>query len=368
MMHKIPIFKLHYDESDRVRLQDGMKEILEDGYLTNHRFVRQFETEFANWNNSKFALAVSNGTTALEVILRGIDVRGREVILPANTFIACAVAVLNAGGIPVICDIELDYLSLNPQKVKEKINRNTAALITVHIGGIISPYIEQLKQICADHNCFLVEDCAHAHGASLNGVRAGNFGVAGAFSFHMTKVMTTGEGGMVVTGDESLAKKIESIRQFGKSDEQPLMHVRDGGNFKMTEMQGLFGTVELKRVESRIARRKKIASIYDELLKNTDWKTYVSAPQSECPYYKKIILSPVARSLIETEFSKRNISLTGGVYYFPLNKQTALKQFVRDEYPNANYFSENHICPPCYPELADEEAVLICKTLLSISN
>lgn len=364
----IPIFKLEYSETDRAFLQTGLEKILDQGHLTNHTFVQSFENKFSRWNKSEFGVAVSNGTTAIEAILRSLNVRGKEVIIPSNTFIACAAAVYNAGGTPILCDIELDYLSLDPAQMREKISRNTGAVLAVHIGGIISPAIFEIRKICESLGVPLVEDCAHSHGASYQGIKAGNIGQAGAFSFHMTKVMTTGEGGMVVTSSESLKNELHSVRQFGKSEQNPIMHVRDGSNFKMTEMQALMGLLELQRVESRILKRQQIASVYDERLKGSPWRTWAAAPGGVCPYYKKIVRSPVPRTEVEDHFKRHSVALTGGVYYIPVHRQEVFKGHSTADLKNTEIFSAEHICPPCYPELELHEIERICDIMLKLAK
>ncbi len=365
----IPIFKLHYSDSDRAFLKNGLEKILDEAYLTNHTFVQSFEKDFGHWNSSRYSVAVSNGTAAIEAALRALNVHGKEVLIPSNTFIACATAVLNAGGTPVLCDIELDYLAIDPVQVAEKIGPNTGAVLVVHIGGLISPAVMKLKKICQDNGVPLVEDCAHAHGASYKGVKAGNIGAAGAFSFHMTKVMTTGEGGMIVTESETLHKELQSIRQFGKSESNSIMHVRDGSNFKMTEFQGLMGLLELQRVETRIKKRRQIAAIYDEKLKGSAWKTWSPAPGAVCPHYKKIIKAPVPRVKVEEFFNSKGIALTGGVYNIPVHNQDVFKNsYQAKEFKNTEAFSATHICPPCYPELEFSEAEKICDVMLEIAK
>lgn len=363
----IPIFKLHYSEAEREFLKNGLEKILDEGFLTNHEYVRLFESEFGRWNRSRFAVAVSNGTTALESVFRALNLRGKDVLIPTNTFIACAVAVLNAGGNPVPCDIEMDYLSIDPEQVAKKISKATGAVLTVHIGGIISPAVLKIKKICEEFGVPLVEDCAHAHGATYNGIQAGKFGVAGAFSFHMTKVMTTGEGGMVVTENEEFYQELQSIRQFGKSKENSIMHVRDGSNFKMTELQALMGVLEIQRGPRRIQKRQQIAAIYDQKLKDSSWKTWVAPSEANCPYYKKIVLPPVPRLIVEETFKKHNIALTGGVYQIPIHRQDVFNnQYSASDFKNAEAFCNLHICPPCYPELEFNEVERICEVMLNL--
>lgn len=367
---RIPIFKLEFDAEYRRAFQAGCERIFDEGHLTNHSFARELEKKFSDFVGSGTAVSVGNGSAAIEVALRAVDVQGKDVLLPTNTFIATAVAALNAGATPVALDVEGQYFGLSAAAVERALTPRTGAVVCVHIGGIVSPEVEKIAALCRARGVALVEDCAHAHGASLNGVKAGCFGAAGAFSFHMTKVMTTGEGGVVLFHDARLAEEARSIRQFGADSSNPLSHVRDGGNFKMTEFQALAGVLELeKRAVSRIAKRQALAKRYQERLSGSRWRTLTPPPGGISPYYKQVVLPPVPRAAVEAHFEKHGIALTGGVYYLPLHRQPVFAdKFNAGDFPVADSFADRHICPPCYPELTVEEVDYICDALLALEN
>jgi dTDP-4-amino-4,6-dideoxygalactose transaminase len=366
-MPSIPIFRLEYDPEFRQRFQSESHTIFDEGFLTNHTFARRFEAAFAAWSGHGHCVSASSGTSALEMIFHALDIRGKEVIVPANTFIATAVAVKNAGGAPVVADIEPRWLALDPDSVRKKITERTAAIAVVHIGGRISDRISALQNLCREKKLSLVEDCAHAHGASLRGKAAGSFGIAGAFSFHMTKVMTTGEGGAVVCQDADFARILHSCRQFGVDSEDSLAHVRGGTNAKMTEMQALMGLLEIERVDQRIQKRRDLAARYQERLSGTCWTPYVPPALAFSPYYKQILASPLPWQEVREFLRLGGIQLTGGVYHVPLHRQPAISEVPQD-YPVAERFSRFHICPPCYPELTLSEVDQVCDRLLEMAK
>lgn len=370
-MEKIPIFKLTFDEDFRRRFHEGCEQIFNEGFLTNHTMVRKAEAFFKELNHSKFAVGVSSCTSALEIALKAIDVKGKEVILPTNTFIATYLAIRNAGGIPVIADIEPNYYSLSADELAKKITPNTKAVILVHIGGHISPEAREIKSICKKHGLFLVEDAAHAHFSELDGMKAGNIGDIGCFSFHMTKVVTSGEGGMITTSHEDLFKRCLSLRQFGMDLDHHHSHVREGFNHKLSEFNALAMILDLERSSSRIEKRREIGQRYKANLEGTAWKILTDSESSKGSFYKQIIIPPpeVKRKDIEKLFQSEDISLTNGVYFQPLHRQPVCKQSVgNNNYPVSDVFSDRHICPPCYPELTLHEVDRICEILLKVGK
>src|ERR1039457_5595940 len=196
---KIPILRIPFYEEDRRFIEAGVEAILTSGELTMGRYTRQFEEQFADFVGSRFTVACSNGTAALELILRGLGIEGREIIVPTNTFMATPLAVMHSGNRVVFADSEPATLCLDIDDVERRVTDRTAGVILVHVGGIITPAVERLRKLCDEKRLYLIEDCAHAHGSSIDGTHAGALGVAGAFSFFPTKVMTTGEGGVVTT-------------------------------------------------------------------------------------------------------------------------------------------------------------------------
>ncbi len=368
MSKNVPIFDFKLEEEFRQEFLDGCESIFDEAYLTNHTYVRKFEKQFAEFSGAKYSLAVSNGTAALEVALKSIDVEGKEVIIPSNTFIATYNAVINAGAIPVVVDIEDQFFSISPEQVEDKMSNKTAAVITVHIGGHISPSVEDLVRLTKAKSIPLIEDCAHAHGAHLKGKRAGTFGAIGCFSHYLTKVMTTGEGGSLIYNSLEQDKIVRSIRQFGKQADNSISHERWGGNYKMSEFNALLGTIELKRIEGRIRKRNQLARVYNDKLRGTSWRGIGSSENSLASHYKQIIIPPkgLYRDDIQNYLSSKGVKLTGGVYNIPLNRQPFVGIMSDENFPNTKAFSETHICPPCYPELEQQDVEYVSELLMDL--
>ncbi len=368
MKQKIKIFDLQFDKKFRDKYQQGVKKILDQGFLTNHLFVKKFEKNFSSFTNNKYSVAVNSGTSALELIFRSLEVQGKRVLIASNTFIATAIAAKSAGGIPEAVDIDKNFFSLCPDELKKKIKKNVGAVVIVHIGGLISPNIFKILKICEKYNVPLVEDCAQAFGSFLNSKHAGSFGIASAFSMQTTKVLTSGEGGVSVTKNKKLFSKFISNRFYGFDYKDTLSYVRMGNNLKMSEFVALMAICDLQRVKKRIKKRVKLAARYKKLLLGSSWKTLEPVHGSSSAYYKQIILSPIRRKIIEKKFKEENIALTGGVYYRPLHRQPILGVKSDKLFPNASYFSDYHFCPPCYPELEEKHVDRICKILLSLKK
>ena len=353
-------------------MQHYSREILERGFLTNDRFVSKFEHAYACWNQSKYSVAVCNGTAAIEMALLAIGVAGKRVIIPSNTFIATAIAVINAGGNPIIIDIERNYMGTCPRELSKAIEKysDIGAVCHVHVGSHISTDFQQIIKICCEHQIPLVEDACQGIGAKLNGISAGNFGRFGCYSFFTTKNMTTGEGGIVTCHEDSDYRQLKSIRQFGKSHEDSTLHVGPGSNYKMNEFSAALGVIELQRIDLRIARRREIANRYQDNLKGSHFCLIKDRDHSNGSYYKQIIVSEtIPRSKIQKHLLAKKIHCTGGVYYLPLHRQPRLRQWVNEKtYSNSDWFADHHFCPPCYPELTDVQVDQICEELLSIER
>ena len=333
-------------------------------FLTLGRYGEQFEQEFAQYHAAPYAVATNSGTGALEVILRALGVEGKEVIVPANTFAATAFAVIRAGARPVFADIQPD-LTLDPTDAARRITEQTAAVITVHIGGLISPATIEVSGLCRSRNIPLVEDAAHAHGSTLNGKAAGAFGVAAAFSFFSTKVMTTGEGGMIVTADERLERIARVLRDQGKVGGGNY-HESCGYNWRMPEVQAIMGLAQLRRLNEFITRRQEIAAIYDRLLARVPGLELLPVPASvHHNYYKYVaFVRGIAPEEIKVRLRRAyQIALGGYVYELPLHEQPVFRAFYQESLPVAEELCRQHICPPIYPDLTDEQAEFVGQSL-----
>jgi dTDP-4-amino-4,6-dideoxygalactose transaminase len=369
-MKKIGPFTIAFTEEQKQQFYKYCDQIFDEAYLTNHSLVHLFEERFASFSGASSSILVNSGTAALELALKALDVKGKKVILPTNTFIATAIAIINAGAIPLPLDIENDYFGLCPHELDKYIRQDIGAVIAVHIGGHISPAIKKIASLCLQNNVPLIEDCAHAHGAELEGIKAGLFGKAGCFSHFLTKIMTLGEAGSVISNDRAFVDHLISLRQFGVDANDSLLHHNPGGsNFKVTEFQAALGLVELERVHERIQRRRENASRYQKNLAQTKWKAIADSPNARGSYYKQIIIPPptIGRAQIIDSLRKINVTLSGGAYYYPLHRQSILASYVSGmTYPVADKFAHEHICPPCHPEITTGDIDLICEKLLSL--
>jgi dTDP-4-amino-4,6-dideoxygalactose transaminase len=261
--------------------------------------------------------------------------------------------------------MEHQSFSICLKDLESKITPQTGAVIIVHIGGIISHDISKIVELCKKYNVPLVEDAAHAH-FSLKGThRAGVIGDVGTFSFFPTKVMTTGEGGMITTNNKELYDKMKSLKNFGR-------HLEDGGvivspngnNFKINEFTGLLGSIECDRVYSRIQIRTELLERYRKNLEKTKYKVIKQRGNGTCANYKAIVITPMDGDWLKKYCKERGISLTGEVYRIPVHQQPLYKeQFSSVNLPNTDYYCKHHVCPPLYPELSIKEVDYICDVL-----
>ncbi|MBN1853707.1 MAG: DegT/DnrJ/EryC1/StrS family aminotransferase [Pirellulales bacterium] len=251
------------------REQKALLEVLESRrwWRTEGSWVARFEQDFASYHGAKHGIAITNGTHALEVALAALGVGpGDEVIVPDATFVATASAVLFAGAMPVMVDICPDTECIDPDRVEAAITPRTRGVIPVHLGGHPAD-LDRLVQIATKHNLFLLEDCAHAHGSQWHGKQVGTYGCAGTFSFQSSKLMTAGEGGIIITSDDGLERNLRSIHDCGRlPGEWFYSHYMYGSNYRLTEWQGAILSAQLERLDEQTQRRDANGQLLDRLL------------------------------------------------------------------------------------------------------
>lgn len=365
---KIPAAKIYFPEEDKAEILKKVEEILTTGRLTLGEYGRDFEKEFSRYIGAKYAIAVNSGTSALEICLRIIGVEGKEVIVPTNTFFATAAAVLHAGGKIRFVDVEKNAFSIDVDDLKRAINRRTAGIILVHIGGIITSNIEDIQRICEEKGIFLLEDAAHAQGSSFNGKMAGTFGKAACFSFYPTKVITSGEGGMIVTDDKKIYEEALIYRDQGKAGFYGNIHTRLGYNWRMSEIHAVVGLYQLRRIEEFIEGRNRVARVYDEGLEKIPGISRLKLSEKlRCNYYKYIALleNEINRTKLKKTLKEDyGISLSGEVYELPCHLQPVFKDLSKeDTFPVAEDICSRHICLPIYPTMTQEEAESVLTSL-----
>lgn len=247
-----------------------LMECIDTGWISSEGpFVKKFESMFAGYLGLKHGIAVCNGTAALEVAMSAIDLKpGDEVIMPTFTIISCALAVVRRGGIPVLVDVEPDTWCMDVNQVKDKLTNKTRAIMPVHMYGHpvdMHPIMELAKK----HGLYVIEDAAEVHGAEYKGRKCGSMGHINCFSFYANKIITTGEGGMVVTNDDKLAERARLHRNLCFKEGRRFYHEELGENFRMTNLQAAVGVAQMERIEEFVEIKRRNAAEYTRLLKDT---------------------------------------------------------------------------------------------------
>jgi dTDP-4-amino-4,6-dideoxygalactose transaminase len=354
------------EESIRNILQDTQS-MLRSGFLTVGPFVAEFEKQFARYCQAEHAVAVNSGTAALEIALRHYGVKGKEVIVPTNTFIATPNSVIFAGGKPVFADIRADTLCIDPEDVKRKITKQTAGVIVVHIAGLPCPQMSELRELCKTNGLFLIEDAAHAHGAMIDETKVGHLADTACFSFYPTKVMTSGEGGMLVTDNAKFAEEARYMRNHGQ-DNSRLM-VMFGHNWCMSESCAIIGKHQLQKLDWFLQRRNEISNQYKHLLKGIDKVTSFDTPANiRHSYYKYPILldQSVDRVKVAAAMKSKFGIETGSVYYPPCHMQPFYVEnfgYKEGDLPVSESVLKSVLCLPMHPGLTTEDTRYIAQAL-----
>lgn len=364
-----------FSKKDKKYILKNFEKILNgDSFLSTHIYTKEFEDNFSHYVGSKYAVASNSGTSALELIFRSIDVSDAEVIIPSNTFIATANAVINAGATPILADCDTS-LCLNYDSVLRSVTKRTKAICYVHIGGIVTSEILKLKKFCKINNIYLIEDAAQGHGSSINGIKVGNIGDAAAFSFFSTKIITTGEGGMVTSNNKKIIQKMYSMREFGKKPKGVYINNYEyiGYNWRAPEVASIIGISQLKHLDEFVKKRNKIAEIYNKILDVDNPNYYIVKPEldSISNYYKYtiVIKNNIKRTDLHKLFLEKHISPSGYIYEIPLHNVKVLNNFTKVYDKNlieTEYVCRNHFCLPIYPLLKAKDARFIALTFKEI--
>jgi len=302
-------------------------EVLRSGQFRNGKNVKAFEAQVAQYIHVREAVAFDSDSSAYETALRFFEVQGREVVVCTNSFISVPNSVVFAGGKVVFADINPDTLSMDPNSLEQNLSANTCGVIVTHIAGFPNPALQQIQKICKAHNLFLIEDATHAIGATVHDKKVGSLGDAAVFAFTPTKVITTGEGGMLVSNNAELCEFATRYRFYG-SGQGKTNFVDVGRHMVLPEISALLGLSQLNRLDKFITRRNQIAEVYDEAFaKNGAVKAVTCPTDCRCSYYKyPLILSAKInpQQFIKTLLDVYGIE-TGSIFYPPCHMQTVYR-------------------------------------------
>lgn len=325
--------------------------VLRSGMLAQGKKVAELEDIFANYCDTKHAIATGNGTQALHIALLATGIKpGDEVITSPFSFVASSTSILHAGAIPVFADIHPDTFNINPDEIEKKIGPKTKAIMPVHIFGQCAD-MPAILDIAEAHNLLVIEDACQSHGAEINGKRAGSFGIAGCFSFYPTKNVTTGEGGMITTDDDRLADAARKIRNHGMADRY--VYEMLGHNFRMTDIGAAIGISQMSKIESYTEKRIANAKYLDQHLDPKGVRTPVVAPGHRHVYHQYTILVENRDAVIE---KLKNGGVGSGVYYpKPLHKFDLLAKYASDDLKNSEMVADEVLSLPVHPKLTQED-------------
>lgn len=343
--------------------------------------VEQFESKVADYVGTKYAVATNSCGTALEITLRSIPSASfrYEWIVPTQTFVASVSCIIRAGYRPVIVDVDPITQCLTRDVIERQYKHNiTLGVLLVNMAGLITPEIYDIQEFCREKNIHLVTDDAHALGAQIYNEtedeidRAGNLGVAGCFSFYPTKIITTGEGGMITTNDKDIYEKAQLLRSHGMYVNTPETPGMDGGvtceipssNYRMTEVAALIGNSQMEHIDEFIKKRNQIADWYEEEFKDTDeiklpprWETI---RQTWWQYICQLDFGSVSRDTFCRYLLNRFGIPTANAYKPACHEQPAFSEFTSDgEYPNAEKLLGRHFSLPMYVELKKDDITYI---------
>ena len=316
-------FAIGFDHRDLPRLHDLWDEIITADQWSEGEMTRRFEAAWRAWNGLG-SVALSSWTGGALAALDFAGVKGEAVLCPSNTFMATPLAILHAGGRPIFVDCNREDLCMSFEDLERKAHEHQPrAAVLVHIGGHLAFEVERIADFCRAEGIFLLEDCAHSHGARWWDRRPGSWGNAAVYSFAATKTISTGEGGVLVSPNEELLDHARAFRNYGKPD-----FAVAGLNFRMNEFTAAIGLVQTERLEEIVERKNAIAR---ELL-DPEHPSHLQLPDGMVSsLYKYIVFEPVKRS-------------TGKVYDNPCHRIME----TGDQLPNTDWIAQNHWCVPLY--------------------
>ena len=373
MLKKITMANPSFSKKDEKYILDETKNILKQS-LSMGKNVREFEKKFSSKFKCKYAVAMNSCTATLEAALMSVNANKNEVILSPQTFIANATAIYSNGLKPVLSEISKEDLCIDYLKLKKIITKKTAAVILVNMFGIITKDIFKIKKLCKEKKILLIEDCAHSIGASINNKYSGTIGDIGCFSFYPTKIITSGEGGMLITNKRNIYNLARSYQNRGRNmNSNQELYDFAGRNVRMTEFSGLLGKIQLKNLDKYLQKRRLNIKLYTQYLSLNKFIKFIIPKKIEQSSFWKlpIILKDkkTRENLLKHLMSKK---IFADKSYFPLlHFQPALKNKIKikkDSLKVSEQLSDTHLLLPCHQDLKNKDIKYVCNSINEFFN
>lgn len=351
-----------------------LKECIRTGWISSEGpFIAKFEEEMAKKVGRKFGIAVCNGSAALELAVAALNIgKGDEVIIPTFTIISCASAVVRAGAKPVLVDSDPLTWNMDVSQIEKKITKKTKAIMVVHVYGLPTD-MDPVLTLAKKYKLKIIEDAAEAHGLTYKNRPCGSFGDISIFSFYPNKLVTTGEGGMVMTDDSKLADKCRSLRNLCFLPERRFVHEELGWNMRMTNMQAALGLAQLERFDEFIIKKRKMGKIYTELLKDM---VGIQLPLQSTSYAQNIywIYGLVLNESISFDAGEamKRLAIKGigtRPFFWPMHEQPVFRKmglFSGERYPVAENLARRGFYIPSGLGLSENHMEIVAKTLKEV--
>lgn len=374
MEYRIPLFKLNFDEAE----EKAALETIKSRWISTGPKCEEFENLFAEMLSVKHAVSLSNCTDALHLALRVLDVgEGDEVICPSLTFVASVNSIKYVGATPIFCDVKSpDHINIDAEKIKKLITPRTKALMLVHMAGFPCE-MDEITAIAKEHNLKIIEDACHGPLSEYKGKKLGTIGDIGCFSFFSNKNISTGEGGMIVTGDSDLANKIRLLRSHGMttmSYQRAKGHataydvVELGYNFRMDDIRASIGIAQLKKLKGDLVERQKVRADYVKCLSEISGVIVPFRDNTEFAsnYIMPVVLkNSTAEKRDEVREKLHQAGIQTSVHYPAIHRFSIYTDYKAD-LPETDYITDNEITLPMYASLSSDDVAFICSKLSAI--
>ena len=372
-MFKIPLSAPDITESEIA----AVVEVLRSPRLSLGPKLEEFERNVAEYAGAKYAVAVNSGTSGLHLCVRALNLKsGDEVITTSFSFIASANVLLYENAVPVFVDIDLNTLNIDANKIEAAITERTKAIMVVHVFGRPSP-MREITAIAAKHNLKIIEDACEAIGAESENKRVGNLGDCGVFAFYPNKQITTGEGGIIVTDDETIARQAKMLRNQGRdASSEWFEHTTLGYNYRLSDINCALGIEQLKRLESILHQRETAVRKYHERLKDNPHliTPEIDFPNGRVSWFVYVVrlrenFTRIQRDSIVSQMNQAGIGC--GRYFAPIHLQPLYVEkfgYKAGDFPNAEHAAERVIALPFFNRITDAQIDEVCETLNDLTD